>query len=161
MAQATMTSRPRTGSRLYSSLIGLAALGIVLQGVWAGLFIRTGTTEYNETLVEVHARGADFTIALAVLALVAAIWRLRSRRDLLIGTAALAVLLVVEAYIGGLVEDRQVLEVIHFPLALTLIGLAVWLPLRSRRAGAGDGLTASRARGAGGEAPAMRGGAEQ
>ncbi|MBO0892715.1 MAG: hypothetical protein J2P14_17500 [Acidothermales bacterium] len=133
----TVTSRPttspRTVSRLYSVLIGLAALGIVLQGVWAGLFIRTGATEYNETWVEVHARGADITIVLAVLALGAAIWRLRSRRDLLVGTAALAVLLLVEAFVGGLIEDSQLLEVIHFPLALALLGLAVWLPLRSRR----------------------------
>lgn len=134
MAARTITPPTRTRSRLYSSLVGLAALGIVLQGVWAGLFIRTGATEYNETLVEVHARGADVTIVLAVLALAVAIWRLRSRRDLLIGTAALAVLLVAEAYVGGLIEDRQTLEVIHFPLALSLIGLAVWLPLRSRRA---------------------------
>lgn len=133
MAQASITSPTRTGSRLYGALIGLASLGIVLQGVWAGLFIRTGTADYDETWVEVHARGADVTIALTVLALVTAIWRLRWRRDLLIGTAALTVLLVVEAFIGGLISDRQVLEVIHFPLALSLIALAVWLPLRSRR----------------------------
>jgi hypothetical protein len=132
MAVQTITPQTGTGSRLYTSLVGLTALGIVLQGVWAGLFIRTGTDEYKESLVEVHARGADVTIVLAVLALVVALWRLRSRLDLLIGTAALAVLLVAEAFVGGLIEDRQLLEVIHFPLALGLIGLAVWLPIRSR-----------------------------
>jgi heme A synthase len=120
-----------THSRLFSALIGLAALAVLLQGVWAGLFIREGK-DNDSTWVTVHARGADVAIVLAVLAAMVAVARLRSRRDLVSGSIAFAVLLVVEAYIGGLVGNHNALEVIHFPLAMALIGLSVWLPLRVR-----------------------------
>lgn len=53
--------------------------------------------------------------------------------DLLVGSAALFVLLLVESYLGGLIGDSPDLEALHFPLALALIGLAVWLPTRARR----------------------------
>ena len=59
--------------------------------------------------------------------------QLRERRDLLIGTAVFTVLLILEAYLGGLIGDKPGVEVIHFPLAMGLLGLAVWLPLRARR----------------------------
>jgi hypothetical protein len=117
---------------LYRVLVGLAALGIVLQGVWAGLFIRPGRPN-DGTWVFVHARGAEVTIACAVLATAVVIWRLRSRRDLLVGTGALAVVLVLEAYVGGEVFRHPGLAALHIPCALVLMGLAVWLPLRSRR----------------------------
>ena len=128
-ATSTLT---RSRSTLFSVLVGLTSLAILLQAVWAGMFIREGQAD-NDHWVEVHARGADVAIVLAVLATAVALWRLRSRPDLVIGSAALAVLLVLEAYLGGLVGDHQGLEVIHFPLALALMGLAVWLPLRARR----------------------------
>jgi heme A synthase len=125
-------TRTASGTRLYQVLAGLAALGILLQGVWAGLFIRPG--EPNDgTWVFVHARCAEVTIAAAVAAAAVAVWRLRARRDLLLGSGALVVLLVVEAYVGGEVFRRPGLAVLHIPLALALMGLAVWLPLRARR----------------------------
>lgn len=126
---AAPTTRRR--SPLFSVLIGLTSLTILLQAVWAGIFIREGQ-DNNDRWVNVHARGADVAIILALLAVAVAIWQLRSRRDLIIGAIALAVLLIVEAYIGGLIGDHQAVEAIHFPLALALTGLAVWLPLRAR-----------------------------
>jgi heme A synthase len=83
--------------------------------------------------VTVHARGAEITIALALAAAVVAFWRLRFRRDLLVGSVVLTVLLILEAYLGGLITNHQGLEAAHFPLALALTALAVWLPLRARR----------------------------
>jgi hypothetical protein len=128
----TSTARLRTHDPLYSALIGLAAVAILLQALWAGIFIRSGKAN-DAHWVEVHARGADVAIGLAILALVVAVWRLRTRRDLIIGSAVFVVLLIAEAYIGGLIGNHEALEVIHFPLALALMGLAVWLPLQARR----------------------------
>jgi heme A synthase len=131
-APATETARSTPGTRPYQVLAGLAALGILLQGVWAGLFIRPGEPN-NGTWVFVHARCAEVTIAAAVAAAAVAFWRLRARRDLLAGSGVLVVLLVVEAYVGGEVFRRPGLAVLHIPLALVLMGLAVWLPFRARR----------------------------
>jgi hypothetical protein len=43
------------------------------------------------------------------------------------------VLLVLEAYLGGRISDEHstASQVVHIPLALALMGLAVWLPLRA------------------------------
>ena len=125
-------SRPR--HPLYSALLGLAVLGVLLQGLWAGLFVHEGR-DYQENWVEVHALDGEVTIALAALATVAAFVFLRHRRELVIGTAVFTVLLVVEAYIGGLIGGTARLTAVHFPLALALMGLAVWLSLRSARRG--------------------------
>ena len=115
----------------YSVLIGLTSLAILLQGVWAGIFIREGK-DNNDTWVTVHARGADVAIVLAIAATIVAFVQLRERRDLLIGTAVLAVLLILEAYLGGLIGNSPAVEIVHFPLAMLLIALAVYLPLRAR-----------------------------
>jgi heme A synthase len=119
------------GLALYRVLTWVVALGIVLQGVWAGMFVRPGQA-FDATWVTVHARGGEVTIAVALAAAVVAFWRLRSRRDLVVGSAALVVLLALEAFIGGEVYDNQGLTALHIPLALALVGLAVWLPLRAR-----------------------------
>ena len=132
----TASTRERTGTGertgLFSVLAGLAALAILLQGVWAGIFIRQGEA-YDGTWVTVHARGAEVAIALALAAAVVAVWKLRSRRDLVVGSIALGLLLAFEAYLGGEIFGRPGLQVVHFPLALGLMALAVWLPVRARR----------------------------
>ena len=124
-------TRERNG--LFSVLVGLASLGILLQAVWAGMFIRPGVA-FDAFWVTVHARGAEVTIALALASAIVAFWKLRSRRDLVVGSIALTVLLALEAFIGGEVYDHPGLSVIHFPLALALMALAVWLPVRASRA---------------------------
>ena len=132
-ASTTATSRPvRPTSRLYSIIIGLSTLVVLQQGLWAGFFIQEGQ-DYKDSWVEVHARGADVAIALAVIATVVAFVKLRSRRDLLVGSIAFVVLLVLEAYLGGLIGDHSTLTAVHFPLAMLLMGLAVWLPVRASR----------------------------
>lgn len=123
----------RTSHPVFSALIGLATLGILLQGVWAGLFVKEGE-EYQEDWVHVHALGAETSIALTALATLAAFVWLRQRRlDLVIGSAALTALLVVESYIGGLIGENSGLTAVHFPLAMALLGLAVWIPVRTLR----------------------------
>jgi heme A synthase len=120
-------------SALFSALVGLTSLGILLQGVWAGMFIRPGQP-FDSTWVTVHARSGEITIALALAAAVVAFWKLRPRRDLVMGSALLVVLLALEAYLGGEIFEHQGLTVVHIPLALALMALAVWLPFQSRRA---------------------------
>ena len=124
-------SRPG-GYVAYQALAGLTALGILLQALWAGIFLEG--EHRPDKWVNVHARGAEVTIGLSIVAFVAALVWLRHRRDLLIGTAVLAVALVVEAYLGGRITDdgNDTLTAVHVPLAMAIMGLAVWLPLRAR-----------------------------
>lgn len=135
-ATSTHTSRspssPARGNPVYAILIGLATLGVLLQGLWAGIFLEG--EHRPDKWVNVHARGAEVTIVLTILAFVAALVWLRQRRDLVIGTAVLAVALFVEAYIGGRITDdgNDTLTAVHVPLAMAVMGLAVWLPLRAR-----------------------------
>jgi heme A synthase len=132
--EPTTPTTDRARSPLYSALVGLASLGVLLQGVWAGLFIREGQAN-DPHWVAVHSLDGQVTTALALVATVIAFVQLRARRDLLLGTAALTVLLVVEVGLGEAVGRSHALQVVHIPLALALMGLAVWLPLRARRAG--------------------------
>jgi hypothetical protein len=122
---------------LYASLIGLTSLVVLLQGLWAGLFIREGkdfdASSSQANFVEVHDWGARIAIVLALLSLVVALLRLRARKDLLVGTGALFLLLLLEAYIGGEIGDHPTWPSFHIPLAMALLGLSVWLPMRAAR----------------------------
>jgi heme A synthase len=120
---------------VYSVLIGLATLGVLLQALWAGLFVREGEA-YRDSWVHVHAIDGEVTILLALVAtIVAAVRMRRTRRDLVVGSAVFTVLLVGEAYIGGLIVDTAALTAVHFPLAMAIMALAVWLALRAARRG--------------------------
>jgi uncharacterized membrane protein len=132
------TTSASTGRRarnpLYNAVIGLTALAVLLQGLWAGLFLRDdGKAPGAESWVDVHARGGDIAILLAAVATVVAFWKLRRRRDLWAGSAVLTVLLVLEAYLGGLIRDEHVdsLTAVHVPLAMAIMGLVIWLPVRA------------------------------
>jgi heme A synthase len=137
---APVSTQPRTTGgdavrrRAYSALTGLAALTVLLQGLWAGMFLEhDGQRDEAGSWIEVHATGGEVAIALAAVAAIWALLRLRARKDLVYGAIALTVLLVVEAYLGGLIVDegRDALTPVHIPLALLLMGFAVWLPFRA------------------------------
>jgi hypothetical protein len=116
-------------------LIGLAAVVVLLQGLWAGIFLEhDGQRDSSSGWINVHARGADLAILLAAAATVAGFTRLRRRKDLWGGAAALTALLVVESYVGGLIRDagKDTLTAVHVPLAMAIMGLAIWLPVRTR-----------------------------
>ena len=143
---ATMTEHPRTvapprapRSAAFSVLTGLAALAVLLQGLWAGIFLEhDGARDAAGGWIDVHARGGEVALALAVAATIVAWTKLRPRRDLLFGSATLVLLLVLESYLGGLIRDagKDTLTAVHVPLAMAIMALAVWLPLRARHAGA-------------------------
>jgi len=125
MAKSATTVKPHP---VWSALIGLTTLGVLLQGLWAGLFLRRGGD--HSSWVSVHQHGGEATVTLALLATIAAVLWLRERRDLLGGTVLLLVLLVVEYFLGRAGGNSVV---VHVPLALLLMGLAVWLPVAARR----------------------------
>ncbi len=92
---------PTTKNVAFDVLIGLTALAVLLQGLWAGIFLQhDGKRDAASSWINVHARGGDIAIGLAVLDTVVAVIKLRSRKDLIIGAAALTVLLALEAYVG-------------------------------------------------------------
>lgn len=131
---ATERSAPR--SLLFSVLIGLSSLAILLQGLWAGFFLEhDGGRDAASGWIDVHARGGEIALVLALVATIVAFVRLRPRRDLWTGSAALTALLAVESWLGGAIRDdgKDVLTIVHVPLAMALMALAVWLPLRARR----------------------------
>jgi len=124
---------PSSTYAVFGALTGLTALVVLLQGLWAGIFLE-GEGERPAKWVDVHALGAHVATVLAVLTLVWAVWKLRSRADLWIGSLLLAVVMVAESYIGGLIRDqgKDTLTAVHVPLAMLTVALVVWLPLRAR-----------------------------
>jgi len=136
-ARDTTTTTRRAGPVL-SALVGLAAFVVLLQGLWAGIFLeRDGKRDAASSWIDVHALGGEIGIALGVLATVYALWKLRSRKDLWIGSLVFTLLMVLEAYLGGLIRDsgKDSPTAVHIPLATALMALAVWLPLRASRNG--------------------------
>lgn len=126
---------PATRNTLFNILVGLTALAVLLQAVWAGIFLQhDGERDAASSWIDVHARGGEVAIGLAVLATIVALLQLRHRKDLWIGAAALTVLLVLESYIGGLIRDdsKDTLTAVHIPLGMAIMALVVWLPLRAR-----------------------------
>lgn len=123
-------------STAYTVLIALAAVAVVLQGVWAGIFLEhDGKRDAAGSWIDVHARGGEVALALAVIATIVAFVRLRHRRELWLGTGALVALLVLESYLGGLIRDdgKDTLTAVHVPLGMAIMGLSAWLLARSRR----------------------------
>src|SRR4051794_22055634 len=133
----THTTTRRTGrSSLFSALIGLTALAVLLQGLWAGIFLEhDGQRDAAANWIDIHARGGEVAIVLAIIATIVAFVRLRARRNLWVRSVILRELLIVQAYIGGLITDegKDVLTAVHVPLAMVVLGLGGRLPLCSRR----------------------------
>lgn len=127
---------PAPVSTAWSILVGLASLAILLQGVWAGIFLEhDGQRDAASTWIDVHSWGGNAATLFALAATVVAVITMRRRRDLWIGSLVLLALLVLETVLGGQIRDahRDTLTAVHVPLAMILMGVAVWLPLRARR----------------------------
>ena len=126
----------RTPDPLFAALTGVTALAVALQFVFAGVFLRyDGKRDASSSWIDAHAWGAHIGTVAAVAAALYAIARLRHRKDLLVGSVALAGLFLVEAYIGGAIRDsgKDSWTAVHVPIAFLLTVLVVWLPLRARR----------------------------
>ncbi len=138
MSSTTRTeTRTTTGveQRVFAALAGLAALAVLLQGLWAGIFLEhDGQRDDSGNWIDVHARGGEIALVLTVVALAWAVWKLRNRRDLIIGSVVLLVLLIAESYLGGQIRDdgKDTLTAVHVPLGMAIMAVATWLPIRSR-----------------------------
>ncbi|WP_431218836.1 hypothetical protein [Leifsonia xyli] len=131
-----MTSaRPSTNARrIFAALAILTALGVVLQGVWAGIFLSSDNRP--DAWVHVHDIGAWVTTVLAAVTALWAIIALRRDRPLVVGSILLVLLVAGEAHLGGMITDdgQDAITAIHVPLAMALLALAVWLPVHALRA---------------------------
>ena len=134
--QTPITTTTGRVNIVFSVLIGLTAVAVLLQGLWAGIFLEhDGERDAASSWIDVHARGGDIAIVLALAATVVALIKLRPHRALWIGSGALTVLLVVEAYIGGLIRDdsKDTLTAVHVPLGMAIMALVIWIPLQMRK----------------------------
>src|SRR5690242_6534824 len=78
-------------SRAYTVLIGIGTLAILLQGVWAGIFLEHGNPDRAGGWIDVHARGGELALLFVVAATITAFLRVRARRDLWVGGVVLTV----------------------------------------------------------------------
>lgn len=127
---STTTTTTRGAATAYSVLIDLVVLAIVSLAVFAGAFLRAdGQRDAYRTSIDIHGRIADVAIGLTILAAIVAFAKIRHRKDLVVGTSVLAVALVVNGYLGGLIVDhgKDSLTIVHVPLAMSIMGLSVWL----------------------------------
>lgn len=132
----TTPARGRERAPVFAALMGVSALAVLLQGLWAGLFLSDdGQGHAANSWMDVHARGGEIALAFAVLATAWAFWKHRSRKDLLLGGAVYSGLLVLVAWIGGLIRDDglETLIPVHIPIAMACMALAVYLPVRAGR----------------------------
>ena len=121
---------------VFAALVGVSAVAVLLQGLWAGIFLEhDGQRDAAGSWIEVHALGGEVGLAFAGVATAYALWKHRSREDLCLGSLVFTTLIVLEAFIGGLIVDdgMDALTAVHVPLAMAIMGLAVWLPMRAVR----------------------------
>ena len=117
---------------VFAALIGLTSLAIILQGVFAGVFIEPGT---HTGWLDAHNANADVAGALAILSAVyAVIWLRTAARSLAIGSIVLAVLVIALIAVGHAIagSNDHGLTPVHVPLALLAFGLTIWLSLKAR-----------------------------
>lgn len=117
------------------ALIWILAAGVVLQGLWAGVFLQHDWRGGESAAwVDVHARTGELIILVAGATTVLAYRRLPDRRTIYRASAALTGLLVLEAFLGGLIRDHNIwwLTAVHIPLAMVLVWLTVKLALAKR-----------------------------
>lgn len=135
-ASTRVTGQETRRKPVFSILVGISALAVLLQGLWAGIFLEhDGHRDAASNWIDVHARGGDLALVFAALATVYAFWKRRDRKDLWVGGAVYTVLIAFEAWIGGLIRDNgaDTLTPLHVPLAMAIMALAVWLPLKARQ----------------------------
>jgi uncharacterized membrane protein len=140
MATGDPTPAPPPGpgagrSKAFGILVGLTSVVVLLQGVWAGIFLEHPGRSPSGAALDLHSAGGSLATLLALAALVVASLRLRGRRDLWAGSLALFLLLAIEVLLGQLIHDshKHALTAVHVPLAMLLMAICVWLPLRSTR----------------------------
>jgi len=145
---STPAGSPGRAARAFPPLVGLTSLLILLQSVEAGVFLQSpegGRKQYS-SWIDIHGAGSDLLLVLSLVTAIVAVRGLRDRRELVVGSVALFVVVAVETALGHLINgslggsDHDAVTIVHIPLAMALIGLTVWLATRAaqlRRSGMG------------------------
>ena len=68
---ATTGTTSTTPHPVWSALVGSTSLGVLLQGLWAGLILRRDAD--SSTWYSVHEHGAEATVTLAAIATITAV----------------------------------------------------------------------------------------
>jgi hypothetical protein len=116
----------------FAVLVGLVAVAILLQGIFAGIFIKPGS---HSGALSAHNVNADVALGLAIVAAGYAIAFLRNDApSLVIGCVVLVAVLIALVAIGHAITDsnNDGLTPVHVPLALIAFGLTIWLSVRAR-----------------------------
>lgn len=132
----TASAVPAGPRRLYAASIGISALFVVLQYFTSGEFITGGMAkDAKETWTSIHGFGAYPVMVFALIALVVAAARLRGARGLAVATGGYFVATVVQWLLGHAISTLGItaLTPVHVVVAAVVIGLAIWLSVRSAR----------------------------
>ncbi len=118
----------------FAGLVGLIGVLFLLQGLFAGLFLRyDGKRDASSNWIDAHALGAHVSFALSIALALLALATLRHRKDLVGGAVALFVLITLESYIGGAIRDngKDAWTSVHVPIAMALMAVVTWLAFRA------------------------------
>lgn len=122
--------------RAYAISIGISALFVVFQYFTSGEFITDDIPDgARELWTNLHGFGAYPVMVFALLAAVVAFARLRDVRGLWLATAAYFAVTVVQWLLGHAISTLHIdaLTPLHVVVAAAVVGLAVWLSVRSAR----------------------------
>lgn len=142
MSTTSTTARPLAASatagprRLFAISIGLSALFVLFQYFTSGEFITDGMPrDVRETWTEIHGFGAYPVMVFALIAAIVAFARFRAVRGLAILSAVYFVATVVQWLLGHAISTLGIagLTPVHVVVAAIVMGLAIWLSVRSAR----------------------------
>ena len=136
-ARTTTTVHAAPGPRrVFAISIGVSALFVVFQYFTSGEFITGGMPDHTRELwTEVHGFGAYPVMVFALIAAVVASTRLLGARGLPVAAAGYFVATVVQWLLGHAITTLGIdaLTPVHVVVASIVLGLAVWLSVRSAR----------------------------
>ncbi len=122
-----------TAVKSIAAIVGVLALGVLVQAVTSGVFVRE---QHRDGWINAHS-GVAYVVALMALAAVVVavgMWRGKAGAPVVIAeTVAMLVAVVVQVGIGQQIGDlgkagtHPGLLAIHIPLALIIFGLALHL----------------------------------
>lgn len=118
---------------MFTGLAWVIAVGIVLQGLWAGEMLNRSAGEGWQT---VHQITAYILVILSLIAaVIAAVSLRRTRPGLVWPSVGLFVLMIIQTGLGQAMSDGGAHAVIaaHVPVAVLLMGVSVYVALAASR----------------------------
>lgn len=122
-----------TAVRTISALVGIVSVGVLVQAVTSGVFVRE---QHRQGWINAHSGVAYLVGLLALVAAVVALvmWRGKVGAPVVVAeTVALFIAVLVQIGIGGQIGDLGAagshpgLLAVHIPLALIIFGIALHL----------------------------------